>query len=88
MELTSDQCRAQEAIQWERAKDEPLENVRNVALKAAIAWGQVAVTAERLEARKRRTSAIALLRQVERQRIVDDVELSSSENPDRGFADI
>lgn len=88
MELTSAQCRAQEAIQWERAKSEPLENVRIVALRAAIAWGHEATAAEQREARKRRTRAIAELMQVQRQRTGDDDRETFSENPDRGFANV
>lgn len=88
MELTSDQCRAEEAIQWERAQSEPLENVRIVALRAAIAWGHEATAAEQREARKRRTVAIAEMMQVQRQRTDDDDRRTFSENPDRGFADV
>ncbi|TYC81562.1 hypothetical protein [Novosphingobium sp. BW1] len=88
MELTSDQCRAQEAIQWERAKSEPLENVRMVALRAAIAWGHEATAAEQREARKRRTRAIAEIMQVQQQRSDDHDIRSFSENPDRGCADV
>lgn len=88
MELTSDQCRAQEAIQWERAKSEPLENVRMVALRAAIAWGHEATAAEQREARKLRTRVITEMMQVQRQRTDDDDRGTFSENPDRGFADI
>lgn len=88
MELTSDQCRAQEAIQWERARSEPLENVRIVALRAAIAWGHEATAAERREARKRRTRAIAEIMQVQQQRSDDHDIRSFSVNPDRGFADV
>jgi len=88
MELRSDQCRVQEAIQWERAKSEPLENVRNVALRAAIAWGHEATAAEQREARKLRTRAISELMQVQRQRTDDDDRRTFSENPDRGFANV
>ncbi|MFA7584867.1 MAG: hypothetical protein WCY11_01535 [Novosphingobium sp.] len=88
MELTSDQCRAQEAIQWGRAQSEPLENVRIVALRAAIAWGHEATAAEQREARKRRTRAIAEIMQVQQQRSDDHDIRSFSENPDRGFADV
>jgi hypothetical protein len=88
MELTSEQCRLQEAIQWARAKSEPLKNVRIVALRAAIAWGHEATAAEQREARKRRTRAIAELMEVQRQRTDDDDRRTFSENPDRGFADI
>jgi hypothetical protein len=68
MHLTAEQCRAQEAIQWKRARDEPLENVRLIALRAAIVWGQEAVLAERLEARRLRAKVIAEIRQVDRDR--------------------
>ncbi len=87
MQLTSKQCRAQEAIQFDRAKREPLENVRIVALRAAIAWGHEATAAEQWEARKRRTRTIAEIMGVQRQRTDDDGEIFS-ENPDRGFADV
>lgn len=87
MELTAAQCRAQEAIQWERANSEPLENVRIVALRAAIAWGHEATAAEQREARKRRTCAIAEMMVVQRQRTDDDGK-TFSENPDRGLADV
>ncbi len=89
MELTSDQCRAQEAIQWERAKSEPLENVRMVALRAAIAWGHEATAAEQREARKLRTRVITEMMQAQQQRSDDDDDRRTfSENPDRGFADV
>jgi hypothetical protein len=87
MELTSAQCRDQEAIQWKRAKDEPLENVRIVALKAAIAWGQEAVVAERREAHRLRVRTIAeKITQIETERAPDDHDRALSENPDRGCA--
>jgi hypothetical protein len=87
MELTSAQCLAQESLQRERAKSEPLENVRLVALRAAIAWGHEAIAAERRESRKRRTRAIADIMQVQRQRTHGEDRRTYSENPDRGFAD-
>jgi len=74
MEMTSAQCRSQEAIQRLRAKDEPLENVRNVAVMAAIAWGQAATIAERIEARRKRASVIGAIMRVERLSTVDDAE--------------
>ena len=52
-------CRAQEAYQRKRAAGTPLDNVRIVANKAADAWGQEALGAERREARHERTRAIA-----------------------------
>lgn len=87
-ELTSAQCRAQETLQYERASREPLENVRVVAVSAAIAWGQVALNAERTEARRLRTSTIAELLRIQPEPTVDDDARALSENPDRGFAGI
>lgn len=88
MLLTSAECRAQEAIQWDRAKSEPLENVRMVALRAAIAWGHEAAFLEGREASKRRARVIADIMQVQRRRTDDDDGKIVSENPDRGFADV
>jgi len=88
MNLTSDQCRAQEAIQWERAKSDPLENVRIVAKRAAIAWGHEATFLEGREASKRRVRAIAEIMELQRQRTDDDDTETFSENPDRGSANV
>lgn len=87
MELTSTQCRAQELIQRERAQSEPLKNVRAVALRAALAWGKEAISAEQREIRKRRKLAISEIRQVQQQRTEDEIGMTENENPDRGFAD-
>lgn len=86
MELTSNQCRAQELIQRERAEREPLENVRTVALRAALAWGAEAISAEQRETRKRRRLAIAEITQVQLQRTEDETAMPENENPDRGFS--
>ena len=59
MQPSSAECRKQEAIQWDRAKSEPLENVRIVAIRAAIAWGHRANFQERQEASKHRAQLIA-----------------------------
>ncbi|GGN52444.1 hypothetical protein GCM10011349_25990 [Novosphingobium indicum] len=77
MELTSAQCRAQEAIQSERAKSEPLENVRVVALRAAIAWGHEASFRENREASKQRARTVAEIMQLQRQRTADDDVIKS-----------
>lgn len=88
MNLTSDQCRAQEAIQWERAKSDPLENVRIVAKRAAIAWGHEATFLEGREASKRRVRTIAEIEKLQRQRTDDEDGKIFSENPDHGLANV
>ncbi|UZW57434.1 hypothetical protein NUH86_17760 [Sphingobium sp. JS3065] len=59
MELSSILCRVQAAYHRHRATNAPLENVRTVAGKAAKAWEQEAVSAERREARRERRRAMA-----------------------------
>jgi len=49
MTPTSSFCRAQEAAQLARAANEPLENVRKIALSAAKAWNIEAVWTESRE---------------------------------------
>lgn len=51
-------CRAQEALQRDRAAKAVLDNVRSVANKAALAWEREAVSAERREARHGRIHAL------------------------------
>lgn len=70
-------CRAQEAHHRDRAAETPLENVRAIAISAALAWAQEARSAERREARNTRNIAARVERQ-ERDRLF-------SENPDRGY---
>ena len=67
-------CRAQEAHHRDRAAETSLENVRVIAINAALAWGQEARSAERREARSSRS----LAERQERDRLF-------SENPDRGY---
>ncbi len=86
MEIPSTLCRAQEAIQRDRATSAALENVRTVAAKAAVAWGLEAVAAEHREARRARTRAIAELMDIKKQRSHHQFEAMLNENPDRGFA--
>ena len=82
MTLTSDFCRAQEALQLDRAAGTTLENVRAIANKAAIAWGrEAALTQSCEEARDRRN---ALPEAASASEELEDGE--ASENPDRGFA--
>ena len=52
MALTADFCRAQEALQRERAASSMLENVRLTAVKAALAWQYQAALAEKMEAKR------------------------------------
>lgn len=78
MELTSAQCRAQAAIQWDRAKNDPLHNVRKIAARAATAWEQQAITAEIMEARKARSRAIAQVLLLQRQRTENEAGTSGS----------
>lgn len=76
-------CRTQEALHRSRAAETPLANVRRVAEAAAAAWGQEATIAERRE--KRHREQLAATEDSRRQ--TAQQERSSSENPDRGFAD-
>jgi hypothetical protein len=81
MTPTSAFCRAQEATQLARAANEPLENVRKVALAAAKAWNAEAVWAE-----SRETGHVAIPRlRLSAQEEEDDREYQEtpSENPDR-----
>ena len=84
---SSSLCREQENAQRHRAATTPLENVRVVAERAAIAWGNEAVAAEKREARQQRTRAIAAMIAVQKQMSCEQDGGSLSENPDRGFAD-
>jgi hypothetical protein len=61
-----------------------MEGVRIVAVWAATAW---AYEAERQEARRARTRAVAAITALEKQRSDDDDEVFS-ENTDRGLAQI
>jgi hypothetical protein len=54
---TSAFCRAQEALQLDRAAGATLENVRAIASKAAIAWGREAELAEQREVKQGRSSS-------------------------------
>lgn len=51
MRVSSDVCRAQQAMHVAKAENEPLENRRAIALAAAKAWGIEAVAAEQREAK-------------------------------------
>lgn len=86
MELSSTLCRAQEAVHRDRAANAPLENVRIIAGKAAIAWGLEAIAADHREARHARTRSIANLVAVQKHRSSVEDEAMFNENPDRGLA--
>ncbi|HEY1124678.1 MAG TPA: hypothetical protein VGE65_03525 [Sphingobium sp.] len=61
MTTTSAKCRDQQAYHRERAEGAALENVRVIAVKAAVAWGKEAVRQEMREANgeRRRTQGFA-----------------------------
>jgi hypothetical protein len=83
MELTSSKCRAQEAVQRDRAANAPLENVRIIAERAANAWASEAIEAERREARRARARTIAQMAAVQDEHAVDDDgRLGESADPD------
>lgn len=76
-------CRAQEALQRERAAGATLENVRSIAVSAATAWEREAVLAEQRED-KRGTGGAKL---PEAGSMSEDEEDGlASENPDRGVS--
>jgi hypothetical protein len=72
-------CRAQQALQLNRAAAATLGNVRSIAEKAAAAWG---VEARLADDRERRQAKTVRLRHAREQ-----ASREFSENPDRGFAD-
>lgn len=82
---SSSLCRAQEAHQRHRAAGAQLENVRVIATKASLAWGQEAVAAERREARSDEVRMVAHLAKLQKQEARDARDRLLSENPDRGF---
>lgn len=51
MLLSSDLCHAQEIVQQDRAISHPLPHVRQLAAKAAIAWRNEGIWAEKREQR-------------------------------------
>lgn len=79
-------CRTQEAHQRALASGTQLDNVRRVAERAATAWANEAIIAERREARQERTGGAVVALIADRQRVRTDDRMAS-ENPDRGFAD-
>lgn len=86
MTLSASFCRAQEAIQLQRATNEPLENVRKIARTAAKAWNTEAAWAE---SRENGHSTPPRLRLSPQEQEDDQQERNAfSENPDRGFANL
>ncbi|KMS56441.1 hypothetical protein V474_16065 [Novosphingobium barchaimii LL02] len=86
MDLSSALCRAQEAVQRERANTASLENVRIQAGKAAIAWGLEAAAAEKREARHAQRLTVAelmALQDLQPDGDEDEDEFSIGENTDR-----
>jgi len=83
---SADLCRIQEAFERRRAESAPLGNVRTIAQKAAAAWAAEALYAE---GRERRQAQVRAVRadQIENERAAcEQLDLGSSENPDRGRA--
>ena len=82
---TASLCRSQEAYHRDRAAGAQLENVRAIAKKAAMAWEQEALAAERREERHSRTKAIAGILALEKGKARDAQDGLFGEHPDRGF---
>ncbi|GAA4822445.1 hypothetical protein GCM10023232_19900 [Sphingosinicella ginsenosidimutans] len=78
-------CRTQEAYHRDHAACASLANVRLINAKAASAWGEEALLAERREARHDQVRAVADLAAARRQRSREEQDRLTSENPDRGF---
>jgi len=85
---SAEMCRVQEAFQRRRAESTPLGNVRTIAQKAAAAWAAEALYAEGREQRQAQVRAVRA-DQIEQERVAcEQLDLASSENPDRGRAAI
>lgn len=85
MSTSSSFCRAQESLQLARAADTPLENVRQISLHAARAWGKEALIAEQREERHTRARAVLAVAPAPDATPTADDQMVS-ENPDRGQA--
>lgn len=84
MQPSSTLCRAREAHHRALASAAILDNVRNIANAAAMAWAKEAHAAEHREERKLRAAAIQSGQQSRAEPTSED--RGFSENPDRGFA--
>lgn len=85
MYLSSALCRAQEALHVDRAASAELDNVRLIATKAAVAWGQEALSAELREARHCQAKRVAARTALDKREARETRDRLLSENPDRGF---
>ena len=83
MQMSSTLCYAQEAHQRKRAAESTLANVRAIATKAATAWNLEARAAAGREGRQLRARAFD---ETVLAAEAASLEISLSENPDRGFA--
>lgn len=83
---SADLCRIQEAFQRRRAENAPLGNVRTIAHNAAAAWGAEALYAEGREQRQAQLRAVLADQIGKEPSACDQLDLASSENPDRGRA--
>lgn len=79
-------CRIQESLQRERSTAAVLANARQIAQKAANAWGAEALLAEQREQRQVRNGVSAADLVEKKRRASDQLDRALSENPDRGFA--
>lgn len=86
MYLSAALCRVQESLQRERATGAALANVRQIARKAANAWGAEALLAEQREQRQVRNGVSVANLVGEKRWASDQLDRALSENPDRGFA--
>lgn len=86
MLLSASFCRTQQAIHHARASSAQLDNVRAVADKAAVAWGQEAGIADLREARRLRLHLPVGGAAIE-DPFEDEDNAMFSENPDRGLPD-
>ena len=83
---SADLCRVQEAFQRRRAESAPLGNVRTIAQKAAAAWAAEALYAEGREQRQAQVRAFRTNEIGKERAACDQLDVASSENPDRGRA--
>jgi len=83
---SADLCRTQEAFERRRADSTPLGNVRTIAQKAAAAWAVEALYAEGREQRQAQVRAFRADEIGKERAAREQLDLATSENPDRGRA--